>query len=183
MCTRIRVWVSVYSRRSAARARSVRTRATPRRCNPDLRSNIVAHKVMWAASLVGNLSGKREHWDLVREISAHIIDVGQAEDGRVLNWAWERGTPYGEAQARADILYLLYTNKFRCTHVEMRCALDARAPAVPPGDRPDGGDRVLVPRGRAPDREGRARRSACLAARSSTTSGGRAPPPAEAESL
>jgi len=102
MCTRIRVWVSVYSRRSAARARSVRTRAISRRCNPDLRSNIVAHKVMWAASLVGNLSGKREHWDLVREISGHIIDVGQAEDGRVLNWAWERGTPYGEAQARAD---------------------------------------------------------------------------------
>ena len=102
-CTRIHMWVlSVCSRRSAARARSVCTRAIPRRCNPDLRSNIVAHKVMWAASLVGNLSGKREHWDLVREISAHIIDVGQAEDGRVLNWAWERGTPYGEAQARAD---------------------------------------------------------------------------------
>jgi len=68
------------------------------RCHTDIRSNIVAHKVMWAASLVGQITGKKQHWDLCRDIAAHIMDVGQVEDGRVLNWGWEKGTAYGEAQ-------------------------------------------------------------------------------------
>mmetsp|Transcript_37205 Transcript_37205/g.61634 ORF Transcript_37205/g.61634 Transcript_37205/m.61634 type:complete len:83 (-) Transcript_37205:571-819(-) len=53
---------------------------------------------MWGAGLIGNLTGKREHWDLVRDIGGHIINHGQVEDGRVLNWDWEQGTDYGEAQ-------------------------------------------------------------------------------------
>ena len=60
---------------------------------------------------MGNLTGKREHWDLVRDIAGHIVDVGQAEDGRVLNWGWERGTAYGEAQIidqTGEIAYWLY---------------------------------------------------------------------------
>ena len=48
--------------------------------------------------MVGNLTGKAEHWDLVRSIAGHIINVGQVEDGRVMNWGWERGTAYGDAQ-------------------------------------------------------------------------------------
>ena len=69
-----------------------------RRCHPDARHSIIAHKVMWGASMVGNLTGKAEHWDLVRSIAGHIINVGQVEDGRVMNWGWERGTAYGDAQ-------------------------------------------------------------------------------------
>jgi len=86
------------------------------RCHQDLRSNIVSHKVMWAASLVGNLTGKQLYWDLVRDIAGHIVNVGQVADGRVLNWQWERdsagnGTPYGEAQVvdqTAEIAYWFY---------------------------------------------------------------------------
>jgi len=82
-----------------------------RRCHGDARASIISHKVMWGAGLVGNLTGKREHWDLVRDIAGHIVDVGQAEDGRVLNWGWERGTAYGEAQIidqTGEIAYWLY---------------------------------------------------------------------------
>jgi len=81
------------------------------RCHPDLQSNIVAHKVMWGASVLGAITGKKEHWDMVRSISGHIMDVGQVEDGRVLNWGWEKGTPYGEAQVidqTGEIAYWFY---------------------------------------------------------------------------
>jgi len=81
------------------------------RCHPDARNSIIAHKVMWGASLVGNLTGKAEHWDLVRSIAGHIINEGQAEDGRVLNWGWERGTAYGDAQVvdqTCEIAYWFY---------------------------------------------------------------------------
>ena len=71
---------------------------------------------MWGASLVGNITGKQEHWDLVRSIAGHIIHVGQAADGRVTNWGWERdgngvGTEYGEAQVidqTGEIAYWFY---------------------------------------------------------------------------
>jgi len=86
------------------------------RCHQDIRSNIVAHKVMWAASLVGGLTGKRLYWDLVRDIAGHIMNVGQVADGRVMNWKWERDgsgnpTPYGQAQVidqTAEIAYWFY---------------------------------------------------------------------------
>jgi hypothetical protein len=73
------------------------------RCHSDLQNNIIGHKVMWAASLVGQITGKPLYWNLVRNIAGHIINVGQAEDGRVLNWGWEKdaagnGTEYGNAQ-------------------------------------------------------------------------------------
>ena len=73
------------------------------RCDDDVRNNIVAHKVMWGASLVGAITGKREHWELVRHIAGHIL-TAQAECGRVMDWKWERGpdgvtpTEYGAAQ-------------------------------------------------------------------------------------
>lgn len=71
---------------------------------------------MWGASLVGNITGKKEHWDIVRSVSGHIMDVGQVEDGRVLNWGWEKdangvGTEYGEAQVidqTCEIAYWFY---------------------------------------------------------------------------
>lgn len=66
--------------------------------DPEARHSIIAHKVMWGASLMGNITGDPKYWSLVRSIAAHIIHEGQADDGRVLNWGWERGTPYGEAQ-------------------------------------------------------------------------------------
>ena len=81
------------------------------RCHPDARNSITAHKVMWGASLVGQLTGKAEHWDLVRSIAGHIINEGQADDGRVLNWGWERGTAYGDAQVidqTCEIAYWFY---------------------------------------------------------------------------
>merc|ERR1711998_670699 len=81
------------------------------RCNPDIRNNIVAHKVMWASSLVGNLTGDKLYWDLSRDIAGHIMNVGQVDDGRVLNWGWEKGTPYGEAQVidqTGEIAYWFY---------------------------------------------------------------------------
>jgi hypothetical protein len=81
------------------------------RADPDLANTIIAHKVMWGASLVGNITGKKEYWDLVRSISGHIIHEGQVDDGRVLNWGWERGTPYGEAQVidqTGEIAYWFY---------------------------------------------------------------------------
>jgi len=86
------------------------------RCHPNSRNSIIAHKVMWGASLVGNITGKKEHWDIVRSVSGHIMDVGQVEDGRVLNWGWEKdangvGTEYGEAQVidqTCEIAYWFY---------------------------------------------------------------------------
>jgi len=81
------------------------------KCHPNSRNSIIAHKVMWGASLVGNITGKKEHWDLVRSISGHIMDVGQVDDGRVLNWGWEKGTAYGEAQVidqTCEIAYWFY---------------------------------------------------------------------------
>eukprot|EP00965_Chrysotila_dentata_P194931 6176679-Pleurochrysis_carterae.AAC.2 len=82
-----------------------------RRCHPDLRASIVSHKVMWGAALVSNLSGGRQHWDLVHDIAGHIIKVGQIADGRVMHWDWQRGTPYGEAQVidqTCEIAYWFY---------------------------------------------------------------------------
>jgi hypothetical protein len=79
-----------------------------RRCHPDSRNSIIAHKVMWGASLVGNITGKKEHWDIVRDVASHIINVGQVDDGRVLNWGWKKGTEYGDAQVidqTAEIAY------------------------------------------------------------------------------
>merc|ERR1712019_175959 len=86
------------------------------RCNKDIRNTIIAHKVMWAASLVGQLTGKQLYWDLVRDIARHIMNVGQVEDGRVLNWFWEKdatgnGTAYGHAQVidqTAEIAYWFF---------------------------------------------------------------------------
>ena len=81
------------------------------RCHEDSRNTIIAHKIMWGASLVGNITGKQEYWELVRSIAGHIIHVGQATDGRVLNWGWEKGTPYGEAQVidqTGEIAYWFY---------------------------------------------------------------------------
>lgn len=81
------------------------------RCHPDSRNTIIAHKIMWGASLVGNITGKPKYWELVNSIASHIIHEGQVEDGRVLNWGWERGTPYGEAQVvdqTGEIAYWFY---------------------------------------------------------------------------
>jgi len=73
------------------------------RCHDDLQNGILGHKVMWAASLVGQITGKPLYWNMVHNIAGHIINVGQVEDGRVLNWGWEKdaagkGTEYGNAQ-------------------------------------------------------------------------------------
>lgn len=81
------------------------------RCHADSRNSIIAHKIMWGASLVANQTGKQEHWDIVRSIAGHIIDVGQVEDGRVLNWGWKKGTEYGDAQVidqTGEIAYWFY---------------------------------------------------------------------------
>jgi len=77
----------------------------------NLRECIFSHKVMWAASLVGEITGRADYWDLCRDIAGHIINEGQVEDGRVLNWGWERGTEYGQAQIidqTAEIAYWFY---------------------------------------------------------------------------
>jgi len=70
------------------------------RCHPDIRNNIVAHKVMWACSLVGQITGKQLYWDLCRDIAGNIINEGQVEDGRVLNGppGYGEDTEYGHAQ-------------------------------------------------------------------------------------
>lgn len=73
------------------------------RCNENLRHNIVSHKVMWGAAMVGAITGRKQYWDLSRDIASHIMNVGQVESGEVKNWQWERdeagnGTVYGEAQ-------------------------------------------------------------------------------------
>jgi len=73
------------------------------RCNENLRNNIVSHKVMWGSAMVGSITGRKEYWDLSRDIASHIMNVGQIESGEVKNWQWERdgegnGTVYGEAQ-------------------------------------------------------------------------------------
>jgi hypothetical protein len=86
------------------------------RCHPNSRNSIIAHKIMWGASMVGNITGKKEHWDIVRSVSSHIMNVGQVDDGRVLNWGWEKdangvGTEYGEAQVidqTGEIAYWFY---------------------------------------------------------------------------
>lgn len=73
------------------------------RCNDNIRNNIVSHKVMWGSAMVGSITGKKEYWDLSRDIASHIINVGQIETGEVKDWQFEKdenGKPtiYGEAQ-------------------------------------------------------------------------------------
>jgi hypothetical protein len=73
------------------------------RCNDNIRNNIVSHKVMWGAAMVASQTGKKEYWDLSRDIASHIMNVGQIETGEVGNWQFEKdasgnGTAYGKAQ-------------------------------------------------------------------------------------
>ena len=86
-------------------------------CCDDVRNNIISHKVMWGASVVANITGKKEYWDLCKDIAFYILNTGQGpagddsenkNDGRVIHWHWERGTDYGQAQIidqTAEIAY------------------------------------------------------------------------------
>eukprot|EP01084_Bolivina_argentea_P198438 339796_1 len=43
------------------------------KCNDDIRNNAAAHKVMWASSILGEITNKQKYWNLCFDIANHIM--------------------------------------------------------------------------------------------------------------
>lgn len=43
------------------------------KCNDDIRNNAAAHKVMWASSILGEITNKEKYWNLCFDIANHIM--------------------------------------------------------------------------------------------------------------
>lgn len=52
------------------------------KCNYDCRNNQWAHKLMWGASIIGQITNKKRYWNLVYDIAETILTGQDPETGK-----------------------------------------------------------------------------------------------------